>query len=131
MSGYEPELGQMVYGQPWQRYQCPEWMLAFLNYIADELSRVMENIAQESMYETPFDNYGSRFECDTFAVEAYSWDEDTEQPWNFKWGDVEVSWYKYLGRGTSINQELTPERGIEMLDDCLAAIRRYEQEHDV
>lgn len=82
-----------------------------------------------------FSNTGNSFECPVFRVEAYSW-SDEEQPYNFKWRDVEISWYKYLGRGMSANQELSPERAAEMLIECLGYLRkrdedRYNEEHGI
>ena len=124
---YTPELGQAVFGQPYQEFEVPDIWDAALCAIREELDRVMWNIHQRP-YESPFSNTGSRFECPTFTVEAYSWDEDTEQPWNFKWGEVEISWYKYLGRGMSANKPLSPDLAATMLDECLKACRAYETE---
>lgn len=105
-----------------KRLDLPEWVEAFLLSIETEMERVMWNRNQEE-YSSPFRNTGERFECDTFAVEAYNWDESTDQPWNFKWRDVEIDWYKHVRRGATINQELSYERGVQMLDECLAAVR--------
>lgn len=126
-SAYQPELGQMCFGQPWKEHQTSELVRAALSRIGDELDRVMWNIHQEE-YSGPFGNTGESFVCDTFAVHAYSWSDD-QQPFNFKWRDVEISWYKYMGRGMSSNKPLTPDLISEMLDDCLAAAQRYEQFH--
>ena len=121
MSEYTPELGQMAFGQPFQQFEVPEiWGAAFLS-LSNELDRVMGNIHQERYYN-PFENTGNRFDCPTFSAHAYSWGDD-EQPWNFKWRDVLISWYKWAGRGMSANIELTPNMAAEMLDDCLAAIQ--------
>lgn len=133
---YEPEIGQMLFGQPHQRYECSALCEAALRSIQRELKRVLWNAmtAEEQDrldgpddVDTPFENSAQRFECDAFKACAYSWDDTTPQPWNFQWRDVEISWYKYLGRGMSCNQELAPAKIAEMLDDCLAALERYEQ----
>jgi hypothetical protein len=123
---YQPELGQMIFGQPSQSYEGSELLDAALRAISNELDRAMWNIEQEE-YSSPFDNTGNRFECDTFKAHAYSWGDD-EQPWNFKWRDVEISWYKWSGRGLSTNKPLPPDLISEMLDDCLGAVRRHERE---
>jgi hypothetical protein len=125
---FEPELGQMVFGQPFKQYEGSELLDAALRAISNELDRVMWNIEQEE-YSSPFDNTGNQFECDTFKAHAYSWNDEEDQPWNFKWRDVEVSWYKWSGRGLSTNKPLAPDLISEMLDDCLAAVRRHEKEH--
>jgi len=124
MSEFEPELGQLVYGQPYKPYAVPDIVEAALCFVRDKLDNAMWNINQEE-YASPFGNTGNVFKCDTFEVHAYSWGDD-EQLFNFKWRDVEISWYKYLGRGMSANMEISPQLASEMLDDCLAAIERYE-----
>lgn len=126
---YEPELGQMIFGQPHKRFAVSEIVIAALAAIDTELSRVMWNIEQRE-YASPFGNTGNEFQCPEFKVEAYSWNDDYEQPFNFKWRDLEISWYKWFGRGTSSNVEITPDRASEMLDSCLAAVRAYEKSKD-
>ena len=124
MKTYVPELGQMVYGQPWKQYDCPEWMIAYLEYIEKEMERVMWNINQKE-YNSPFRNTGEQFKNDTFEANAYSW-SDEEQPYNFKWKDVEISWYKYLGRGTTVNQEIGHNKATKMLNECLESLRKMD-----
>lgn len=126
---YEPELGQAVFGQPWKEYDCPEWLIAMLDYLNKELERVMWNRHQEE-YLSPFSNTGNEFKCDTFHVQAYSWDEEQDQPYNFKWKDVEISWYKYLGRGTTVNQKIGFNKANKMFEQCLNSIRRMDVSFD-
>ena len=127
---YEPEMGQMIFGQPWKEYQASALLIAALDAIDNELDRIMWNIHQV-IYDSPFSNTGNSFkELDMFQVEAYSWDENYEQPWNFKWKDIEVSWYKHSRRGTSVNRKVAPAEIAEMLEDCLRALHEYEAEHD-
>jgi hypothetical protein len=103
------------------------YVLAALNMIREELDRVMWNIHQIE-YSSPFGNSAERFKCDTFEVEAYSWDDSYEQPYNFKWRDIKISWYKYLGRGMEIPNKLTPNLAAQMLRECLEALDKYEKE---
>ena len=123
---YEPELGQAVFGQPHQKFDAPELCEAALRHIVDELTRVRWNLNQR-WPDDPLANSGpgGNFKCEAFEVQAYSW-SDEEQPFNFKWRDVEISWYKWVGRGMSCNRELTPDLINEMMDDCLAALRAWE-----
>lgn len=127
---YIPELGQAVFGQPYKSYGASGMLIAALESISSEIDRVMWNITQER-YNSPFSNSGNEFKCDTFEVEAYSWNEDYEQLYNFKWKDFEVSWYKYLGRGTSINRKISNDEIAEMLDECLDALLKYEKENEI
>jgi hypothetical protein len=122
---YEPELGQMMFGQPFKQHAVSNIVDAALCRIRDNLDRVMWNVNQEK-YDSPFGNTGNAFACDTFEVHAYSWGDD-ERPFNFKWRDVEISWYKYLGRGMSANQDISPALASALLDDCLAATDRWEE----
>lgn len=125
---YKPEIGQALFGQPHKAYDVPSIWEAALAMLREELDRVMWNIHQEE-YASPFNNTGNRFDCPTFSVEAYSWDEETERPFNFKWGDVEIGWYKYLGRGMSANMKLDANKASVMLDECLKAVQAFEAEN--
>ena len=127
MPNYVPELGQAMFGQPTKQYDCPEWVEAYLILISQELDRVMWNVSQEE-YNSPFSNTGNKFKNKTFEVEAYSWNDEIPQPYNFKWKDVEISWYKYMGRGMSINQKLTHKKGEQMLNKCLESIRAMDKD---
>lgn len=40
---------------------------------------------------------------------------------NFKYKNIEISWYKYLGRGMDI-PEMTYEELDEMLNDCIKSL---------
>lgn len=123
---YVPEIGQAVFGQPFKQYPVSNIWEAALACLRDRLDIAMWNINQKE-YETPFGNTGSVFsDLPEFQVHAYSWDESIEQPFNFRWREVEISWYKHAGRGLSANQRLTPEQASHMLDECLEAIRRFE-----
>lgn len=124
MNEFTPEFGQIAYGQPSQQFEVPEIMDAVLAAISAELERVMWNIHQEE-YASPFSNTGNRFECDTFKAHAYDWG-DEEQPWNFAWRDLRISWYKWCGRGCSANMEITPDLAAQCLDECLGAVRNLE-----
>lgn len=119
---YEPELGQAAFGQPCKQFKISNELEYALAAIETRLMLRMGQI--DKHYESPFRNTGSKFVCDTFAVEAYSWNDEVEQKWNFKWRDLEISWYKYIGRGMSANRKMTTKEIEEMLDDCLKAIER-------
>ncbi len=128
MAEYKPELGQMCFGtQAWQPHACSNLCEAVLFSIKKELDRLMWNIHQVD-YDSPFGNTGNSYKCDAFEVHAYSWDETREQKFNFKWKDVEICWYKYLGRGMPSNKELTPDILNTMLDECLAELEKVENE---
>jgi hypothetical protein len=70
----------------------------------------------------PFGNNGTRFDGEKFMAHSYSWNDDEEQEFNFAWRDVRVSWYKYLGRGTTINRDMSDTEVSEMLRECMAEL---------
>jgi hypothetical protein len=112
---YQPELGQMCFGQPWQQHECQENVKSALDALQSAWYAVRGN-------ENPFSNTGARFDGDKFKAHAYSWNDDEEQEFNFAWRDVRVSWYKYLGRGTTINREMDDAEVSEMLRECMAEL---------
>lgn len=116
------ELGNLMFNtNKNQQYECPRWIVALLNELDNQLDRVMWNIHQEE-YQSPFENTANSFKNDVFKVQAYDWSDDVEQPYNFKCGDIEISWYKYLGRDTTINGEYEPQVIIDMFNKCLKSI---------
>ena len=82
----------------------------------------------QKYYDSPFSNTGNSFKNDIFGVEAYSWDDDYEQPYNFKYKDIEISWYKYLGRDTSINKEISEKEAVDMYKICLNSLLNLEKD---
>jgi hypothetical protein len=106
-------------------------LTAALNEIRDELDRVLWNRHQRDD-GSPFLNTGARFECAVFQVHAYDWaaadDPDHLQPWNFRWKDVMVRWYKHFRRGASVNRALAPGEVEVLLEDCLATLDAYDRE---
>lgn len=118
---YTPELGQALFGQPTQAYESDNLMDAAINLLADELNRVLGNVTQQHPIDSPFSNTGARFDTDGLSVHAYSWADD-DQPWNLKGGDVEVSWYKWAGRGMSVNKPMVADETKAFLDRSLDII---------
>jgi len=118
-----------------KRHDVPIIWIAALSYIKAELERILWNIHQKDEY-TPFSNSGCNMTFETFEVNAYdwAWDEDCNpdetQPVNFKWRNVEITWYKHFGRGMTSNIELSADLAAEMLTDCLESLEKYEAKHE-
>lgn len=127
MKNFKPELGQACFGQPSKEFAVPAIWEAALNHVKWRLGILQWNKTQKK-YPSPFDNTGNDFKCDVFEVAAYDWSEET-QPYNFKWRDAEISWYKYVGRGMGSNKEITPDMASEMLEECLKALDKLEESH--
>ncbi|MBU0847251.1 hypothetical protein KKH23_08735 [Patescibacteria group bacterium] len=117
IKAYEPELGQAAFGQPFQKFPCPDYVEDAL-----EVIRWLLIFRGEDCTPDPFANSGARFECDVFKVHAYSWSDEVVQEYNFTWRDIRVSWYKWMGKGMSINRHTTWDEMREMLRECLQAL---------
>jgi len=123
MSTYVPELGQALFGQPHGTHACPAILEAALGMIREQLEYLVHAALpyeKRERWHSPFSNYSNAFSCPVFQVEAYSWNEDVPQEWNFRCGDIRVSWYKGFGRGVSCHGAYTPDQVSAMLDRCLA-----------
>ena len=121
------ELGNMAFNPNTnQNFECEEYIIALLRELDRELSRVMWNVHQKE-YDSPFDNTGNSYKNAVFEVQAYNWNDDIQQEYNFRWEDVKISWYKYLGRDTTINKPITAEYAVKMFNDCLERIRLIER----
>jgi hypothetical protein len=124
---FQPEIGQMIFGQPYKPFPVPEIMDAALEAIRHELQRVLWNLRQRQGGD-PFGNEGASFRCEAFTVCSYSWNDDLAQPYNFKHAKsgTLISWYKYSGRGASADREITPDMAADILLDCLTACKAIE-----
>ena len=110
-------------------FDVPEYVLAALMYIDNELSRIMWNINHKE-FESPLTNSANSYKNEVFEMEAYSWDDEYDQPYNFKWKDYEISWYKHFRRIPKSNRQISPDECAIMLDECLKSIRKLEREDD-
>ena len=99
------ELGNLFFNHNnTQSYILPRYAGVLMNDIRERLDNIL------GVEDNPFDNTGEKFKIDgVFEVEAYNWNDDYKQPYNFKYKNIEISWYKYLGRDTTINGDYTPE----------------------
>jgi len=125
MKKYKPELGQIVYGQPWRQHECPDHVISALDAINNYMS-VFKICDDSGFRDTPFSNSGLRFKNDVFEANAYSWNDEEKQLYNFKYKDIEVSWYKHLHRGTTINRDVSHEEAQKMLITCLKSLIKKE-----
>lgn len=116
------ELGNLMFNtNKNQKYDCPRWVIALLMELNRQLSRVMWNTTQQH-FDSPFENTVNEFKNSVFEVQAYNWNGDVVQKYNFKCDNIEISWYKYLGRDTTINGKYEPQIIIDMFNKCLESI---------
>jgi hypothetical protein len=120
----EPELGQLVFGNPTFNFGTPEFADALIEYLLEEIKRVYWNKNQEQM-----ENF---YECNLNGVELrpYYWgdnEEEIKKP-NLKFNGLEqeIRWYKYPGRGQSCIKNWNEKQWIEWFDKSLKIIRANE-----
>jgi hypothetical protein len=101
--------------EPVERFKTSASLLSALELVKKKWKEVM--LSKPS----PFENKAASFSCDVFSVEAYSW-TNPDQFYNFKWRDVEISWYKYFGRSMSVNRVVSRSEADEMMAACSNAI---------
>lgn len=129
------ELGNLAFNtNDNQEYNCPQYIVALLKEIDEQLCRIMFNIEQEE-YDSPFGNTGNSFRLGNFEIHAYNWNDDESQEYNFIYKvnkskanmpDLKISWYKYLGRDTTINQEIDSNVIVNIFDDIMSQLRIFE-----
>jgi len=123
------ELGQMAFGNPVREYECPLsiYIEEGLERLSEEIERIEWNKTQK-VFQAPTRNSGTHYKTDAFEMHAYYWGDcdcevcepscPTKRP-NFKCEDLEVSWYKYLGRGMSMNKPIDANDFFELIDKCM------------
>ena len=116
---YMPELGQAVFGCPFGGWECPDYVEALLDSLLKEIERVYWNINQKKwdLYEDP--------KLKDIEYRPYYWGEDEKEAIkpNFKYGKIEIRWYKHVGRGMTINKNMTRYKWVEWFNECLKVIR--------
>lgn len=137
MKNYEPELGQLFFGNRWERYDAPAHVLSAIETISNlltELHATKYRRYRSGGWFSPISNTRAEFVNGTFTLRAYQWSECictddypnircvTCKP-NFQWKDIEVRWYKHLHRGTTINRDVSADECSTMLQECLASLR--------
>lgn len=120
---YEPELGQMLFGQP-----CGDKKVSWeLECAIDALAHAFSAIHKK---DSPFSNTGARYAWPSFRVHAYSWNDDEHQQFNFMCKDVRVSWYKHSKRGLSCNICPNGDELRQMLTQCMRDMLMEEPRED-
>lgn len=120
VSGFEPELGQALFGGPWETVEMEDHVRAGI----DALSFL---IAGDDFARLHITNSGAEeFDNGTFELRSYCWCDGGQHPDgcppNFKYGDFEARWYKHSGRGSSQNRPVPLVEWREILACCVASL---------
>ena len=120
---FTPELGQLAFDVATFEHACPRFIEAGLMCLANEIERVEWNRRQER-YCAPVENNGEEYVTEAFEMRAYCWDEDSQRSAlpNFRCGDLEVRWYKYVGRGMSMNRPIDANAFFVLIDRCVESV---------
>lgn len=129
-------------GPKWNKYEAPAFVVALLEYIVNEAGRVAGNVRQDRYALDRIE------EIQGFELRPYGWDCNCGSPVddqgdevgphhencafmlpNLRFGDVSVSWYKHLGRGTSVSENWTAEQWRVWFDGCLEHLKDWERRH--
>jgi len=110
---YEPELGQMCFGNAWNAID----LLAAFPAASEYLCALRDLTCEDFAYWD--------FANETFEAHDYWWGDEeapeASRP-NFRCGEVEIRWYKYPGRGTTTNSDLTSDQWRALFSKCIASV---------
>lgn len=122
------DLAELIDERVPDLYRTPEILHAAFVLIDQELERVRWNNLQTEVF-SPFSNSGQDWNYDgkAFSVHAFSWG-DEEQPWNFKWRELEINWYKRMGGDMTSNIPVTADMVSRLLNECLDEVRALDDE---
>lgn len=129
------ELGNIMFnnGNRNQNYECPEFVIALLERIESIIENIYWNENQEE-WDSAFRNTGNEYILGDLIIKAYNWNDDYEQQYNFKYKDIEISWYKYLGRDTTINLDLNNNDNkiyiLNLFDEIINLLKNEARKND-
>ena len=121
---YEPELGQVIFGNKAGAFDCPDFVDAMIQFLLWRTGLVFWNRKQREWdrIEDP-GIQGVKFR-------PYCWDEDSteaDKP-NLAFDGVEIRWYKYPGRGMSVNKDWTPVELVAWFDKIHKLLVEFQHE---
>ena len=136
MEKFTPPLNQLLIGNPWQQFEL-ESGTAIHQYVMQRLIQLTETLDNLGIGDTEPQGilggrygYGSNFKNQVFSMRKYYWGDcecedhschDKNCPANtpnFKCGDLEINWYKYIGRGMSVNAVIDFKKAEEIFNRC-------------
>lgn len=99
------------------------------SYIVDIVGVIGTYLAEKSITTgNPADNSGAEYENDVFLISAYDWRDDLpedQQIPNFWYKplNLQIEWYKHIGRGTFSNRPMPIDDAIVMFEQCIKSLQ--------
>lgn len=107
-----------------RRYEVSDFVEALVFAIERELERVYSNWNQKL-----FEEHDWQFiEIEGFAWRRFYWGDNEKEmdlP-NLTFGEVQICWYKYPGRGMSTNVDYDERQWREWFDEVMKTVRLYD-----
>lgn len=115
-----PELGQILMGNPTGEFQMREYQTALVSAVVEAIGRMHWN-----KHQRQFDAYAPYM-----WYRPYYWGEDeaTAALPNLAIAGLEIRWYKHLGRGMTVNKQLSPDQWVEWFEQALTEVRAHESQ---
>ena len=118
------EMGQALFATNTLSIEAPDFVEDGLRFIAQAIQAKRNDVSSLTS------NGGEEdFACPVFTMRSYCWCDcdrpghEKGCPPNFEHrSGLSISWYKYCGRGMSINAVVDERQWVEIVKDCLSAI---------
>lgn len=141
---YDVPFNQAMLGNAWSELDLGEHK----RYVAEKLYQLSEKLGRINPDDQAHGclggewGYGQDFKNDVFEMHPYYWgdcDCGAEKSWvekdtheftcstvrpNFRYQDIEIRWYKYIGREMTISREVTRQELIAMFRKCFASVAK-------
>lgn len=146
------ELGQMMFGNAVGRFNLGEHEGFVVDELRKLAALVERHLHPDMSIDTPFSGYMEDFKNDVFEIHPYWWgqcecqaenedhremsEEEYGPFWethfpvchvmmpNFRFGTIEIRWYKHAGRGMSLetDHEVSLAEWTEVFEKCRQSI---------
>lgn len=130
MTTFEPELGQALFSNSGtERQVLPVYMERGLEALAEAIEKKRYGAKADGWCALTTNSGDPEYVCDVFAMRAYCWcdgapghEEGCPPNFEHRGSGLVVRWYKWLGRGTSVNRVPSRKEWRRILAECQNAV---------
>lgn len=103
----------------------PQPNIELQDFVEQGLRYLGTVIAHKYNQGNPCGNEGGFFQNEVFSMRSFYWgdDEAVASLPNFKCGEFEATWYKYLGRSSTQSDSLTFEQWQDIFTKCYSSLK--------